>query len=97
MRRLFESVRPAGDDRPWRDALAGVALAAMNVPQVLGYTRIAGTPVVTGLYTLLLPLVAFAAFGSSRYLVVAADSATAAILAGTLPGMAPVGSDQRTR
>ena len=60
----------------------------MNIPQVLGYTRIAGTPIVTGLYTLLLPLVAFAAFGSSRYLVVAADSATAAILAGGLLHMA---------
>jgi hypothetical protein len=29
-------------------------LASMNIPQVLGYTRIAGTPVVTGLYTVLL-------------------------------------------
>lgn len=93
MRRLFESARPAGDGGPWRDAVAGLTLAAMNVPQVLGYTRIAGTPVVTGLYTLLLPLVAFAAFGSSRFLVVAADSATAAILAGTLPQMAPVASE----
>jgi sulfate permease, SulP family len=63
------------------------------VPQALGYTRIAGTPVVTGLYTLLLPLVAFAALGSSRYLVVAADSATAAILAGRLSQMAPIASD----
>lgn len=34
-----------------RDAVAGVTLASMNIPQVLGYTRIAGTPVVTGLYT----------------------------------------------
>ena len=72
-----------------RDALAGCTLAAMNIPQALGYTRIAGTPVVTGLYTLLLPLVAFAAFGSSRYLVVAADSATAAILAGGLSRWRP--------
>src|SRR5580698_7587337 len=71
-----------------RDALAGVVLAAMDIPQVLGYTKIAGMPVVTGLYTLLLPLVAFAAFGSSRYLVVAADSATAAIFAGGVSGMA---------
>ena len=63
----------------------------MNIPQALGYTRIAGMPVVTGLYTLLLPLVAFAALGSSRYLVVAADSATAAILAGGLSPLAPVG------
>jgi SulP family sulfate permease len=66
----------------------------MNVPQALGYTKIAGTPVVTGLYTLLLPLVAFAAFGSSRYLVVAADSATAAILAGGLLDKAPIASQQ---
>jgi len=66
----------------------------MNIPQALGYTRIAGMPVVTGLYTLLLPLVAFAAAGSSRYLVVAADSATAAILAGGLAGMAPLASPQ---
>ena len=90
--RLFRSIPPLTRDRAIRDVLAGFALAAMNVPQVLGYTRIAGTPVVTGLYTLLLPLVAFAAFGSSRYLVVAADSATAAVLAGGLSGMAPVAS-----
>ena len=45
-------------------------------------------PVMTGLYTLLLPVVAFAAFGSSRYLVVASDSATAAILAGGLAELA---------
>ena len=65
-----------------------MVLAAMDIPQVLGYAKIAGMPVVTGLYTLLLPLVAFAAFGSSRYLVVAADSATAAIFAGGVSGMA---------
>src|SRR5262249_17863193 len=76
-----------------RDAVAGFTLAAMNVPQALGYTKIAGTPVVTGLYTLLLPLLAFATFGSSRFLVVAADSATAAILAGALPHLAPVASE----
>lgn len=68
--------------------LAGMVLAAMDIPQVLGYTKIAGMPIVTGLYTLLLPLVAFAAFGSSRYLMVAADSATAAIFAGGMAGIA---------
>src|SRR5262245_10415791 len=92
--RLFEAIRPISRATLLRDALSGLTLAAMNVPQALGYTKIAGTPVVTGLYTLLLPLVAFAAFGSSRYLVVAADSATAAILAGALSHMAPVASEQ---
>ena len=90
--RLFRGVLPI---RMWqipRDVLAGITLTGMNIPQVLGYTRIAGTPVVTGLYTLLLPLVAFATFGSSRYLVVSADSATAAILAGSLSRMAAAGS-----
>jgi sulfate permease, SulP family len=64
----------------------------MNIPQAMGYAKIAGMPVITGLYTLLLPLVAFAAFGSSRYLVVASDSATAAILAAGLSGLATAGS-----
>jgi high affinity sulfate transporter 1 len=89
---LFEGVRPFRRGAALRDARAGITLAAMNIPQVLGYTKIAGMPVVTGLYTLLLPLSAFAVFGSSRYLVVAADSATAAILAGGLAGMAPLAS-----
>ena len=75
-----------------RDVVAGVSLASMNIPQVLGYTRIAAMPAVTGLYTVLLPLVAFACFGSSRHLVVAADSATAAIFSSALGRMATPGS-----
>jgi MFS superfamily sulfate permease-like transporter len=68
-------------------------MAAMDIPQVLGYSKIAGMPVVTGLYSLFLPLVAFAAFGSSRYMVVAADSATAAIFASGVSGAAtPAGA-----
>jgi len=91
--RLFRGIPPISRSGATRDALAGFTLAAMNIPQALGYTRIAGTPVVTGLYTLLLPLVMFAALGSSRYLVVAADSATAAILAARLSQMAPTASE----
>jgi SulP family sulfate permease len=89
---LFGGLRYTNRGAALRDGLAGLTLASMNIPQVLGYTRIAGTPVVTGLYTLLLPLVAFAAFGSSRHLVVAADSATAAIFASGLSTMVPAGS-----
>ncbi len=91
---LLHGVLPLRPREALRDAFAGVTLASMNIPQVLGYTRIAGTPVVTGLYTVLLPLVAFAVFGSSRHLVVAADSATAAIFSGALSHMAPPGSDR---
>jgi high affinity sulfate transporter 1 len=89
---LFRGIRPFDGTRAIRDALAGIELAAMSIPQALGYSGIAGMPAVTGFYTLLLPLLSFATFGSSRYLVVAADSATAAILAGGISGMAPLAS-----
>jgi SulP family sulfate permease len=79
------------------DLLAGVTLAAVGIPEVLGYARIAGMPVVTGLYTLLLPMALFAVFGASRHLVVAADSATAAIMAAALVRLADPGSAQYVR
>jgi SulP family sulfate permease len=85
--------RPAmlnGYQRSWLgpDLVAGLTLAAIAIPECMGYTKIAGTPVVTGLYTLLLPILAFALLGSSRHLVVGADSATAAILFAGLLGLA---------
>ena len=83
--------------RLWPDALAGVTLAALGVPEVLGYAKIAGMPLVTGLYTMLLPMAVFAVLGSSRHLVVAADSATAAILAAALAPMAAAGSERYVR
>ena len=61
---LFRGMRPFHAARAIRDALAGIELAAMSIPQALGYTSIAG--------------------------MVAADSATAAILAGGISGMAPL-------
>jgi len=51
-------------------------------------------PLVTGLYTILIPTVLFAIFGSSRHLVVGADSATAAIMAAGLTGLAATASTQ---
>src|SRR5580700_6527228 len=89
---LFQSIRPLNRSALAANFAAGISLAALNIPQALGYAKIAGMPVITGLYTLLLPVVAFAAFGSSRYLVVASDSATAAILAGGLTGLASAGN-----
>src|SRR5262249_56229400 len=76
------------------DVVAVITLAALGIPEVMGYTKISGTPVVTGLYTLLLPVIAFAVLGGSRHLVVAADSATAAILASMLVVVAPLGSPE---
>jgi SulP family sulfate permease len=94
---VLEGLLPLRRDQVPGDLLAGVTLAALGIPEVLGYARIAGMPVVTGLYTLLLPLALFAVFGASRHLVVAADSATAAILAGALIRLADPGSAQYVR
>jgi sulfate permease, SulP family len=91
---LFRSLRPFNRRTAIRDVFAGVILASMNIPQVLGYARIASMPLVTGLYTVLMPLVAFAVFGSSRHLVVAADSATAVIFSSSLSQMAAPASEK---
>jgi sulfate permease, SulP family len=91
---FFMGLRPFRREDAVHDVLAGATLASMDIPQVLGYARIAGMPVATGLYTVLLPLVAFAVFGSSRHLVVAADSATAAIFSSSLSRMAAPASEK---
>jgi SulP family sulfate permease len=77
---ILEGIRPY--QRGWlqTDIVAGITLAALAIPEVMGYTKIAGMPVITGLYTILIPIAAFALLGSSRHLVVGADSATAAIM-----------------
>lgn len=85
-------ILPLKRSRVVSEILAGLTLAAIAIPEVMGYTNIAGTPVITGLYTLLVPMALFALFCSSRHLVVGADSATAAILATSLAGMAAAGS-----
>ena len=48
---------PLDPSRIGRDVIAGATLAALAIPEVMGYTKIAGMPVITGLYTILLPIV----------------------------------------
>jgi high affinity sulfate transporter 1 len=91
---LFEGILPLQRERLPTDVIAGITLAALGIPEVMGYAKIAGTPVITGLYTILIPIAVFAILGSSRHLVVGADSASAAILAAGLVGLAPLGSPQ---
>jgi high affinity sulfate transporter 1 len=90
---ILQGVLPLNAEQIPFEVISGVTLAALAIPEVMGYTKISGTPVITGLYTLLIPTALFALFGSSRHLVVGADSATAAILAAGLAGLAATGSD----
>lgn len=91
---ILEGVRPFKRSAVPTDLIAGVTLAALAIPEVMGYSTIAGMPVVTGLYTLVLPAAVYALLGSSRHLVVGADSATAAVMAAGLSGLAATGSSQ---
>jgi high affinity sulfate transporter 1 len=92
---LLQGILPFDKSRLAADIMAGVTLAALGIPEVMGYTKIIGTPVITGLYTMLLPIIVFALLGSSRHLVVSADSATAAIVAAALAGLAiPAASEK---
>jgi len=91
---VLEGILPFDTPRLGTDVVAGITLAALGIPEVMGYAKIAGMPVVTGLYTILIPIAVFALLGSSRHLVVGADSATAAILAAGLAGLAATGSSE---
>src|SRR5829696_2272764 len=89
---LMQGILPIQRARIAPDVIAGITLAALGIPEVMGYANIAGMPVITGLYTILIPIAVFALLGSSRHLVVGADSASAAIMAAGIAGLAPIAS-----
>jgi high affinity sulfate transporter 1 len=62
------------------DLVAGIVLAAILVPQGMAYAELAGLPPVTGLYTTIACLVAYAIFGPSRVLVLGPDSAISPLI-----------------
>jgi high affinity sulfate transporter 1 len=69
-------------ERSWLrfDLIAGVVLAAILVPQGMAYAELAGLPPVTGLYTTIACLIAYAVFGPSRVLVLGPDSAVSPLI-----------------
>jgi sulfate permease, SulP family len=72
------------------DVIAGVAIAAVAIPQSMAYAQTAGLPVAAGLYGLLLPLVAYALLCSSRNLMTG-PTATTALMVG--PALVAISSD----
>jgi MFS superfamily sulfate permease-like transporter len=76
------------------DAVAGLTVWAVLVPEALAYVTIAGVSPVVGLYAAPAALIFYAAFGSSRHLIVGPMSATAALSAATIAEFATAGSDE---
>ena len=79
-----------------KDFVVAIVITAITIPQSLGFAAIAGLPIQTGLYCSLFAPVIFAIFTSSRYLIVGADSATAAIVASGATAIAVAGSPEYT-
>src|SRR3954452_3220951 len=88
---VFRSLVPYR--RSWlrRDLVAGLTVWAVLIPESLAYASIAGVSPVIGLYAAPGALIFYAAFGSSRHLVVGPMSATAALSAATVADIVPVG------
>ena len=91
---VFRSLE--GYRRSWiqRDLVAGVLIVAIAIPLSMGMAEVAGMPPVAGLYSCVLPLIAYALLGSSRQLVIALDASTAALLAAAVTPLA--GGDAET-
>ena len=72
--------------RGWlvKDAVAGIVLTTLLVPQGMAYAELAGLPPITGLYTTILCLLAYAVFGPSRILVLGPDSSLGPMIAATI-------------
>ena len=85
--RVVPGVDMLRDYRPaWlgKDVTAGLVLTALLVPQGMAYAELAGLPPITGLYTTVLCLLGYAAFGPSKVLVLGPDSSLGPMIAATV-------------
>src|SRR3954471_7011534 len=85
----------AGYRRRWlvKDLVAGVVLTTLLVPQGMAYAELAGLPPITGLYTTIMCLLAYAVFGPSRILVLGPDSSLGPMIAATIVPLVAAGGD----
>lgn len=77
-------------ERTWlkHDVRAGLSVAAVALPVAIAYAELAGVSAIVGLYSCILPMVAYAIFGSSRQLIVGPDAATCAVIAAVITPLA---------
>ena len=76
------------------DLIAAISVAALLIPESMGYSAVAGVPVQIGLYAAPLALIGYAMFGGSKLLVFAAAGSVAAMSASIVGGLS--GGDQST-
>lgn len=85
-----------GYERDWLhgDLVAGIVVTIMLIPQSLAYAMLAGLPPEVGLYASILPMVAYAAFGSSMCLAVGPVAVASLMTASALTPIASAGSPE---
>src|SRR5262245_39555510 len=83
-------------DRSWlsKDLVAGLVLSALLIPQGMAYAELAGLPAITGLYTTVICLLAYAIFGPSPRLVLGPDSSLGPMIAAAVLPLAAGSADQ---
>ncbi|KEY60003.1 SulP family inorganic anion transporter [Serratia sp. DD3] len=82
-------------ERTWLkpDIQAGLSVAAVALPVAIAYAELAGVGAIVGLYSCILPMIAYAIFGSSRQLIVGPDAATCAVIAAVVTPLAAGNSE----
>jgi high affinity sulfate transporter 1 len=75
------------------DLIAGLSVAAVALPVGVAYAQLVGFRPEVGLYASILPLVAYALFGTSRQLIVGPDAATCALVAAAVAPVAAGNED----
>ncbi|MGL5782702.1 MAG: SulP family inorganic anion transporter [Plesiomonas shigelloides] len=97
MARWFPGLAALGQyQKEWlrTDILSGISVAAVALPVAIAYSSLVGVPAEAGLYSCILPMLAYAVFGSSRQLIVGPDAATCAVVAATVAPLA-MGDSER--
>ena len=75
------------------DLVAAIIVTIMLIPQSLAYALLAGLPPVVGLYASILPLVAYAIFGTSRTLAVGPVAVVSLMTASAAGAVAAQGTE----
>jgi high affinity sulfate transporter 1 len=70
------------------DLFAGLSVAAVALPVGVAYAQLAGFNPAVGLYSSILPLVAYAIFGTSPQLIIGPDAATCALVTAAVAPLA---------
>jgi len=72
-----------------QDAVAGLVVGMVTIPQAIAYALLAGVPAQAGLYACLLPMILYALLGSSKHLVVGPVAIAAVMIVSTVSEFAP--------